>query len=309
MTDIKASEVKALREYSGAGMMDCKRALAEAGGDLDAAVDWLRAKGLAKAAKKSGRIAAEGLVGLAVAGNRGAVVEVNAETDFVARNASFQSFVTAMAGLALATEGGADAVLAARWPGVDRTAADQLTETIAVIGEHLALRRCAALSVDGPGVVASYVHAAIAPDLGRIGVLVGLASSGDPVALQALGRQIAMHVAAARPEFLNPDAVDPAAVARERAVLLEQARESGKPDAVIAKIVEGRLRKYIEDVCLIGQIFVIDGERTIAKVLQDAESIVGAPIRVTGFLRYGLGEGLERKSEDFAAEVEVAMRG
>lgn len=305
---ITASAVKELREKTGAGMMDCKKALGETDGDMDAAVDWLRKKGLAAAAKKAGRVAADGLVAAVAEGNKGALVEINAETDFVARNEQFQGFVNEVAKIAVAVDGDADAIMAADYPGTGRNVADELTDKIATIGENMSFRRAEALSVS-EGVVAAYVHSAVAPGLGKIGVLVGLESSGDAAALQALGKQLAMHVAAAQPLFTTKEDVDQTALDRERDVLSEQARASGKPEEIIAKMVEGRLRKYYEEVVLIEQVFVIDGETKISKVIENAAKDAGAPVKLTGFVRFVLGEGIEKKEDDFAAEVAAAVGG
>jgi elongation factor Ts len=300
MAEITAALVKELREKTSAGMMDCKRALAETGGDLEAAIDWLRKKGLSAAAKKAGRTAAEGLVGVKADGTRAAIVEVNAETDFVARNETFQSFVAACAALALEADGNVEALKAKPFPGSNCSVAEQLTHLIATIGENMAIRRAATLSVP-KGVVATYVHSALKPELGRIGVLVALA--GEPSeALATLGRQIGMHIAAARPEFLDIGSVDPAALAREKAVLTEQARASGKPEAIIEKMVEGRVRKYYEEVVLLEQVWVHDGESRVKDVVRKA----GAEL--AGFVRFQLGEGIERQVSDFAAEVAAAAR-
>ena len=306
MAQITATLVKDLREKTGAGMMDCKKALTETDGDLEGAVDWLRKKGLAAAAKKAGRVAAEGLIGVAAEGARGAVVEVNAETDFVARNETFQGFVTEVTKLALGGDGDIEALKALAYPGSGNSVAEQLTQLIATIGENMNLRRAATLSV-GEGVVASYTHNQAAPGLGKIGVIVALESSGDSAALEALGKQLAMHVAAARPEAVDVADLDPAAIERERSVLSEQARASGKPDNVIEKMVEGRLRKFYEEACLLEQVFVIDGESKVRKAIETAEGDAGAPIKVAGFLRYQLGEGVERKDSDFAAEVAATL--
>jgi elongation factor Ts len=300
MAAISAAQVKELREKTGAGMMDCKKALTENDGDMEAAVDWLRTKGLAAAAKKAGRVASEGLV--ACDGNRGAVVEVNSETDFVARNEQFQAFVGNVAKLALETGGDLEALTAAAYPGTGRNVADELTQLIATIGENMSLRRVATISVD-QGVVTSYVHAAAAPGLGRIGVLVGLESAGDAGKLGELGRQLAMHVAAATPQSVAVADLDPAAVERERNVLIEQARESGKPENIIEKMVEGRLRKFYEEVVLSEQVWVIDGESRVSQVLEQAAGEIGAPVKVAGFVRFALGEGIEKEESDFAAEV------
>ena len=308
MAAITAGLVKDLREKTGAGMMDCKRALAETGGDLEGAVDWLRKKGLSAAAKKAGRVAAEGLVAAASSGGRGAVVEVNSETDFVARNETFQKFAATVGALALEQGGDIEKLKAAKFPGSGRTVADELTHMVATVGENMSLRRAAALSAS-PGVVASYVHNALAPGLGKIGVLVARESSAAPDKVLALGKQIAMHVAAANPQALDIADVDPSALDRERGVLAEQARASGKPEEIIAKMVEGRLRKYYEDVVLLEQTYVIDGESKVRAVVQKASKELGAPVRVAGFVRYALGEGIERSKADFAAEVAAQLGG
>ncbi len=300
MADVTAAEVKALREKTGAGMMDCKRALGESGGDMDRAVDWLRAKGLAAAARKAGRAAAEGLVGARVSGACGALVEVNSETDFVARNAEFQDFVAAAAEAALAADG-VEALKSAP-SGGGGSIADRLTGLVGRIGENLVLRRSARLSVE-EGLVASYVHNAVRPGLGRIGVLAALRSKAPPEALAELGKQLAMHVAAARPLALSREAVDPAAAARERAVLEEQARDSGRPAHAIPKMVEGRMRKWFEEIVLLDQVFVIDGKTRVRDAVAAAAQAAGAEIEVAGFARFALGEGVEKKDSDFAAEV------
>ncbi|HEX3498452.1 MAG TPA: translation elongation factor Ts [Stellaceae bacterium] len=305
MAEITASLVKELREKTGAGMMDCKRALGETQGDIEGAVDWLRKKGLAAAAKKAGRIAAEGLVGVATAGNAGAVVEVNSETDFVARNEAFQNFVRQVADLALA-KGDLDSVTAAAFPGTGRSVAEELTHLVATIGENMSLRRIRRLEV-GKGVVVSYVHNALVAGLGKIGVLVALESAADAARLSALGKQLAMHVAAANPQFLTIADVDAASLDRERDILREQAKASGKPDAIIDKMVEGRLRKYYEEVVLLEQIFVVDGETRIAKVVEAAAKEAGAPIKIGAFARFALGEGIEKEQSDFAAEVAAQL--
>jgi elongation factor Ts len=305
MAEITASLVKELREKTGAGMMDCKRALGETQGDIEGAVDWLRKKGLAAAAKKAGRIAAEGLVGVATSGTAGAVVEVNSETDFVARNEAFQNFVRQVADLTLAN-GQIEAVKAAAFPGSTRNVAEELTHLVATIGENMNLRRVLRLQV-AKGAVVSYVHNALAPGLGKIGVLVALESAGDAGKLAALGKQLAMHVAAANPQFLAIADVDAASLERERDVLREQAKASGKPDAIIDKMVEGRLRKYYEEVVLLEQIFVIDGETRIAKVVEAAAKEAGAPIKIVAFARFALGEGIEKEQADFAAEVAAQL--
>jgi len=306
MAEVTATLVKELRDKTGAGMMDCKRALGDTGGDLEAAVDWLRKKGLAAAAKKSGRVAAEGLVGVATRGHAGAAVEVNSETDFVARNELFQAFVRTVGGLAL---GAADveALKAVPYPGTGRTVAGELTELVARIGENLVLRRAANLAVER-GVVASYVHNSLAPGLGKIAVLVALESAAEGDALAALGRQLAMHVAAANPLYIDIAAVPAAALDRERAVLREQAQASAKSEAIVERMVEGRLRKFYEEVVLLEQIFVIDGESRVGKVIETAATEAGAPIRVAGFVRFALGEGVERPPTDFAAEVGAQLK-
>jgi len=302
MAEITASLVKELREKTGAGMMDCKKALTETSGDLEGAVDWLRKKGLAAAAKKAGRVAAEGLVAVATADTVGAVVEVNSETDFVARNERFQAFANVAARQALAGNGDLDTLLQAQYPDTGRTIAEEVTHMVATIGENMNLRRISRIEV-GSGVVASYVHNALAPNLGKIGVLVALESTGDRDRLLELGRQIAMHIAAARPEALNIEDVNSTALDRERSVLADQARASGKPEEIIAKMVEGRLRKYYEEVVLLEQVYVIDGENKVRKVVETVAKEIGAPIKVVGFTRFVLGEGIEKEQSDFAAEV------
>jgi elongation factor Ts len=305
MAEIAASLVKDLREKTGAGMMDCKRALAESSGDLEAAVDWLRKKGLSAAAKKSGRVAAEGLVAAAAAGTKGALVEVNAETDFVSRNEQFQAFARSVAQAALDKGDDLAAIKAA--PGSDGKTLDEgLTALIATVGENMTVRRAKTLAVK-QGVVATYMHSATAPGLGRIGVLVALESAGDASKLAEVGKQIAMHVAAANPQFLSIASVDPAAVARERAVLTEQAATSGKPPAVIEKMVDGRIRKFYEEVVLLEQVSVHDGESKISKVLEAAGKAAGAPVAITDFARFALGEGVQKETKDFAAEVAAQL--
>jgi elongation factor Ts len=307
MAEITAGLVKELREKTGAGMMDCKRALGETQGDLEGAVDWLRKKGLAAAAKKAGRVAAEGLVGVATSGKTGAVAEVNAETDFVARNELFQNFVRGVAQAALAVGGDLEKLKAAPIPGGTRSVADELTHLFATVGENMVLRRAQRLEVAN-GVVVSYVHNALAAGLGKIGVLVALESTGDAGKLAGIGKQLAMHVAAAKPDYLDITSVDKAALARERDVLREQARASGKPDAIIDKMVEGRLRKFYEEVVLLEQVSVIDGETRIAKAIEAAAKELGAPVKVTGFVRFTLGEGIAKDQGDFAAEVAAAVK-
>jgi elongation factor Ts len=305
---VTAALVKELREKTGAGMMDCKRALAESGGDLEGAVDWLRKKGLAAAAKKAGRLAAEGLVGVETEGSAGALVEVNSETDFVARNDLFQGFVRTLGALALAGDGTLETLRRAGYPGSGRSVAEELVHLIATIGENLVLRRSQRLAVD-EGVVASYVHNALGPGVGRIGVIVALASQAPPEKLADLGKQLAMHIAAANPLYLDIASVPPAALERERAVLREQARASGKAEAIVARMVEGRLRKFYEEVVLLEQVFVIDQESKVAQVIETAARDLGAPIRIAGFARFALGEGIERPRTDFAAEVAAQLRG
>jgi len=305
MATITATMVKDLREKTGAGMMDCKAALNEAQGDMETAVDWLRARGLAKAAKKAGRVAAEGLIGLAADAKQAALVEVNSETDFVARNQKFQEMVSAIAAAALKTKGDVDKLASAKYGSGKATVADTIKEMVGAIGENMTLRRAAHLSA-AKGVVASYMHNTIAPGLGKIGVIVALESAGNAEQLKSFGRQIAMHIAAANPQAVAVDSLDKAVIERERAVLTEQAKESGKPAPVIEKMVEGRLRKFYEEVVLLAQAFVHDPETTVAKAVADAEKVAGAPIKITGFYRYALGEGIDRPDSDFAAEVAAA---
>lgn len=300
MANISASLVKELRDKTGAGMMDCKAALGESNGDMEAAVDWLRKKGLSKAAKKAGRVAAEGLIGLAVAPLKAAVVEVNSETDFVARNDLFQGLVKMVAQVALDVGGDVEAIKAAKVG--DATVADALNSAIATIGENMTLRRAAVLSVS-KGAIGSYVHASVGDGLGKIGVIVGLESAGDAAELTALGRQIAMHVASANPQAIEPAGLDPAVVAREKDVLADKFRQQGKPDNVIAKIVESGLKTYYKEVCLLEQPFIFDDKKTVAQAIKEAEGKVGSAVKVTGFVRYALGEGIDKRVDDFAAEV------
>jgi len=304
MTNITAEMVKNLREKTGAGMMDCKMALNENKGDVEASVDWLRKKGKMKAAKKATRTAAEGLVGVASAAGRGALVEVNSETDFVARNHDFQTFVHQAAHSALEEEGILERLMARPLNGKS-SVSETLTALIAKIGENMSVRRAAALSVS-PGVVATYVHNAVQPHLGKIGVLVALKSTANADKLMALGRQLAMHIAAAHPLALTPDALDPDTVRRERAIYADQARQQGKPENLIEKMVEGRMRKFHEESVLTSQIFVVDGETPIAKVIESASKEFGAPVQITGFVRFAVGEGIEKEETDFAAEVKAA---
>jgi len=308
MSTITATMVKDLREKTGAGMMDCKTALNETSGDVEAAVDWLRTKGLAKAAKKAGRVAAEGLIGLAAEAKQAALVEVNSETDFVARNQNFQEMVRKIASAALTAKGDVDKLAAAKYGSGKATVADTIKEMIGSIGENMTLRRAAYLSA-AKGVVASYVHNAIAPNLGKIGVTVALESAGAAEKLQAFGRQLAMHIAFANPQSIDVGSLDKALVERERGILTEQAKESGKPANVIEKMVVGRLRKFYEEVVLLAQPFVHDPDLTVEKALVAAEKEADAPIKITGFYRFALGEGIDRPDSDFAAEVAAAASG
>ncbi len=306
MAEITAALVKALRDKTGAGMMDCKKALTETGGEIDDAVDWLRKNGLAAAAKKAGRIAAEGLVAVAVDGARGALVEVNAETDFVGRNGEFQSFVRDVAAAALETTGGVEALGEVEMGG--GTVSSELTELIARIGENMSLRRVERLSVER-GAIGSYVHNSVVPGLGRIGVLVGVESDSAPERLDGFARQLAMHVAAAVPQWTAVGDIDRGALDRERAVLTEQARASGRPENIVEKMVEGRLRKFYEESVLLEQTYVIDGESKVSAAVEAVAKEIGAPVSVAGFRRFALGEGIERKEEDFAAEVAATAGG
>ncbi len=299
MAEITAALVKDLREKTGAGMMDCKKALTEAEGDLEGAIDWLRKKGLSAAAKKSGRVAAEGLVAVASSQYKAAVVEVNSETDFVARNDAFQAYVETVAKIALEVGDDLETLKAAEFPGTGRTVAEELTHLVATIGENMNLRRAKVLSVS-QGAVATYVHSVLRPGIGKIGVIVAIEGAGELEALEALGRQVGMHIAAVRPDALDVSAVDPAALEREKAVLTEQALASGKPPAVIEKMVEGRIRKYYEEVVLLEQVFVVDGESRVKDVAKKAG------VQITGFARFALGEGIEKQTGDFAAEVAAA---
>ena len=296
MAEITAALVKDLRDRTGAGMSDCKKALVAVEGDTEAAIDWLRKKGLASAAKKSGRTAAEGLIGVASMANKAAMVEVNAETDFVARNDAFQAFVETVAHLALTVGDDVEALKAATYPGKDHAVAEELVQLVATVGENMNIRRAKVFTV-ASGVVATYVHNVLRPGLGKIGVLVALESPSELDALLTLGRQIGMHVAATRPDALDIDAVDPAALDRERAVLSDQARASGKPEAIIEKMVEGRIKKFYEEVVLLEQVWVHDGESRVRAVVKKA----GATL--VGFQRFTLGEGIEKETTDFAAEV------
>jgi len=305
MAQITAALVKELRDKSGAGMMDCKKALGENDGDIDAAMDWLRQKGISKAAKKSGRVAAEGLVAVATSGATSVAVEVNSETDFVARNETFQDLVRNVAAVALANKGDFDATLAADYPGSGRNVKDEITESVGTIGENMTFRRSVGLSVD-KGVVATYIHNAVAPNLGKLAVLVALESDADTDVLTALGKQLAMHVAATAPQALNVEDMDPEAVERERNVLIEQARESGKPEAIIEKMIVGRMRKFYQEVVLMEQTFVVDGETQVAKVIENAAKAAGTEIKLVAYSRLELGAGIEKEENDFAAEVAAA---
>lgn len=305
MAEITAAMVKELREKTGAGMMDCKAALNETKGDLEAAVDWLRKKGLAKAAKKAGRVAAEGLVGIARSGTKAAVVEVNAETDFVARNDHFQGLVKMIADVALSVGGDVEKIKAAKAGSM--TIEEAIAHAIATIGENMTLRRAAEISVS-KGAVGTYVHNSISDGLGKIGVIVGLESPGQADELTALGRLVAMHIAAANPLAVDASGLDPAVVAREKDVLADKYKQQGKPANVIDKIVESGLKTYYKEVCLLEQAFIHDTGKSVAQALKEAEGKVGGPIKVTGFVRYALGEGIEKQESDFAAEVAAAAK-
>lgn len=305
MAEITASLVKDLREKTGAGMMDCKAALNETKGDLEAAVDWLRKKGLAKAAKKAGRVAAEGLVGIARSGTKAAVVEVNAETDFVARNDHFQGLVKMIADVALTAGADVEKIKAAKAGSM--TVDEAIAHAIATIGENMSLRRAAEVSVS-KGAIGTYVHNSISDGLGKIGVIVGLESPGQIDELTALGRLVAMHIAASNPLAVDAAGLDPAVVAREKDVLADKYKQQGKPANVIDKIVESGLKTYFKEVCLLEQAFIHDAGKSVAQALKEAEGKAGGPIRVTGFVRYALGEGIEKQESDFAAEVAAAAK-
>lgn len=310
MTTISAAMVKELRDKTGAGMMDCKQALIENNGDIEASVDWLRKKGLSKAAKKSGRVAAEGLIGVAVKGQQGTIVEVNSETDFVARNAQFQDMVREITKLSLDAGGDLARLLAMPFPGKSISVEDHVKEMIATIGENMSVRRTAELKAGADGVIVDYVHNRVADGLGKMGVLVALESTGDKAKLADFGRQIAMHIAAAAPLAVTAEELDPAVIERERKIYEEQAAASGKPQDIVAKMAEGRLRKeFFQQVVLMQQTFVIDGKSTVEQAVKEAAATVGAPVKITGFVRYALGEGIEKKEEDFAAEVAAAVSG
>ncbi len=305
MTAVSADQIKQLRETTGAGMLDCRKALLENGNDIDAAVDWLRKKGLSAAAKKSGRVAAEGVVAAATEGTTGAVIELNAETDFVGRNEQFQQLAKGIVTLAVKNKIDDVEKLKTTAYSSDRNVADEIVHAISVIGENMSLRRCATLSVK-QGVVASYIHNAVAPGMGKIAILVALESEANPAQLETLGKQLAMHVAAARPEALSTAEINAEKLDRERAVHREQATASGKPADVVEKMVEGRIRKYYEEVVLLEQLYVIDGKTKIAQVVEAAAKEFGKPVKITGFVSYRLGEGIEKVATDFAAEVAAA---
>jgi elongation factor Ts len=307
MADITAAMVKELRDSTGAGMMDAKNALVENNGDMEASVDWLRKKGLSKAAKKSGRTAAEGLVAVAKSGTKAAIVEINAETDFVARNEQFQGFVRKAAETALNAASNAEELGNAPYEG-GKSVQDTLTNLIATIGENMSIRRMAKLSVS-KGVVATYIHNSIADNLGKIGVLVALESEGDTAKLEALGKQIAMHVAATNPAFLDTSSVSAEALERERNVLRDQALQSGKPADIVEKMLEGRIRKYYEEVCLVEQIFIMDGESKVSAVVEKAAKEIGKPVTLAAYVRFQLGEGIEKEEVDFASEVAKVSNG
>jgi len=304
MSDISASIIKELREITGAGMMDCKKALTETKGVMQEAVDWLRKKGLAAAAKKSGRVAAEGLVAVATEGTKGAIIELNAETDFVARNDQFQALAKTIVGLALESGQDIEKLRQAKDKS-GSTVSDLVAHLVGTIGENMNLRRSAKLEVS-KGIIASYIHSAVAPGLGKIGVLVALESEGDKAQLETLGKQIAMHIAAAKPDALSVAEVDPEKLARERSVLKEQAMASGKPADIAEKMVEGRIRKYYEEVVLLEQIYVMDNKSKVSQVVAETAKTLGKPVKVTGFVHYKLGEGIEKQESDFAAEVKAA---
>jgi elongation factor Ts len=303
---ISAAQVKELRDLTGAGMMDCKAALAETNGDMEAAVDWLRKKGISKADKKAGRTAAEGLIGVEQGLREASIVEVNSETDFVARNAAFQEIVSNIAKVSLAF-GATDAVAAAKYPGSDKSVTDTVKDAVGTIGENLGFRRSAKLKVEH-GAVATYVHNAVADNLGKLGVLVAIETTGDAHKAAAFARQVAMHVAATNPLSLDTAALDPAAVEREKAIFADQARQSGKPENIIEKMVEGRLRKFYEEVVLVKQAFVLNPDVTVEQALKDAEKEIGAPAKISAYLRFALGEGIEKEETDFAAEVAAAVK-
>lgn len=304
---ISATQVKELRDTTGAGMMDCKAALEATNGDMEAAVDWLRKKGIAKADKKASRTAAEGLIGVASDATSAVVVEVNSETDFVARNAAFQEIVRNVATAALGTDGSSEAVAAAANPGTGKSVADTIKDAVATIGENMGFRRAAKLSVPA-GAVATYIHNGVADGLGKMGVLVAIETTGNADAARAFAKQVAMHVAATNPLALTDAEIDPAVIAREKDIFSDQARQSGKPENIIEKMVEGRLRKFYEEVVLLKQAFVLNPDVTVEKALKDAEKEIGAAAKVTGFVRFALGEGIDKETSDFAAEVAAAVK-
>ncbi|NDF12966.1 MAG: elongation factor Ts [Proteobacteria bacterium] len=305
MTDISPAVIKDLREKTGAGMMDCKKALAETKGNFEEAIDWLRKKGMAASAKKAGRTAAEGLIGIFSQGTKAAIIELNAETDFVSRNDKFQGLVQAIAEHALAAKGDINALNDFVCPKAGKKVSEVVAETVGTIGENLVLRRSDYVEVKD-GVVSTYLHSAVNDKLGKIGVLVGLESTGDKAKLNVIGKQLAMHIAAARPESVSTDALDKNLIERERQIFSEQARASGKPDNIIEKMVDGRIRKFYEEVVLLEQPFIIDGKTKVSEVLKAAEKDVGAPIKVTRFARFALGEGIEKQASNFAEEVAAA---
>lgn len=302
MAQITAALVKELRDKSGAGMMDCKKALGENDGDIEAAMDWLRQKGIAKAEKKSGRVAAEGLVAVASNGKVGVAVEVNSETDFVSRNEKFQNLVNGVVGVALENGGDYDATKSATYPGASHSVEAEITEAVGTIGENMTFRRAVGLSVPN-GVVSTYIHNAVAPGLGKLAVLVALESDADAGVLDALGKQLAMHVAATNPQSMTVEELSAEAVEREKAVLIEQARESGKPENIIEKMIVGRMNKFYQEVVFVEQTFVIDGETKVKKVIENAAKDAGTDIKLSGYVRLELGEGIEKEEDDFAAEV------
>ncbi len=305
MAEITASLVKELREKTGAGMMECKKALSETAGNLEEAIDFLRKKGLSVAEKKAGRVASQGLVGVVVKGKEGAIVELNSETDFVARNAEFQGFLSDVLNVALAQKGDIEAIKTADMGG--KSVADTLTALIAKIGENMTLRRAGYVSVSN-GVVVPYMHTAIVPNQGKIGVLVGLESTADESKLNEFGKKIAMHIAAAAPRFAKTDDVDADTLAHERGIYEEQAKASGKPANIIEKMVEGRIRKFHEEVVLLEQAFIMDPDKKVKEILAEASKELGTPVELAGFVRFGLGEGIEKKEEDFAAEVSSCLK-
>jgi len=309
MTTVTAEQIKTLRETTGAGMLDCRKALTENAGNMEAAVDWLRKKGLSAAAKKSGRVAAEGVIAVSVEGTKGAIIELNAETDFVARNEQFQKLAGGIAEFALrGSLQEVEELKKAKCPKTGQSIEEQITNAIATIGENMSLRRVAMLGVH-KGVVASYVHSAVAPGMGKIGVLLAVESEGDPNKLEQIGKQIAMHIAAQRPEALHAAELPAEKLERERAVYREQAAASGKPPEVVEKMIEGRVRKYYEEVVLHDQVFVMDNKTKINQVIANAEKEIGKPIKLTGFIRFQLGEGIEKQQGDFAAEVAAVANG